>query len=168
MSVRDSAALLDAVSGPATSATRTSRPRRAGRSSPRSAPTPAGCGSASAPAPRGRRCRRIRTASPPLEDAVALLTDLGHEVVEAELPGLGPEVGSAIGTVFNAATAWIVGYWTRRLGRAPADDELEPLTRAYWELGRQVTAADYLLAIEECQRFARGVAGLARRTSTSG
>jgi amidase len=51
-----------------------------------------------------------------------------------------------------------VGYWIRRLGRPPADDELEPLTRTYWELGRQVTGADYLLAIEDCQRFARGVA----------
>ena len=69
-----------------------------------------------------------------LADTLVLLTNLGHEVVEAELPGLGPEVGSAIGTVFNAATAWIVGYWTRRLGRPPADNELEPLTRALSQL----------------------------------
>ena len=80
-------------------------------------------------------------------------------MVEAELPGLTPEIGSAIGTVFVAATAWIVEYWTRRLGRAPADDDLEPLTRAYWEQGREVSAAHYLLAIEDCQAFARTVAG---------
>ena len=41
---------------------------------------------------------------------------------------------------------------------APADDELEPLTRAYWEMGQKVSAADYLLAIEDCQAFARRVA----------
>jgi amidase len=93
-----------------------------------------------------------------LDDALALCASLGHEVVETELPGLTPAVGSAIGTVFVAATAWIVEYWVRRLGRAPTDDDLEPLTHAYWEQGRQVSAARYLLAIEDCQAFARGVA----------
>jgi amidase len=156
MSVRDSAALLDAVSGPAVG-------------DPYPAPKPAGPFLSEVGGDPGRlrigySLRRADDVPPhpdcvaALEDALALLSGLGHEVVESELPGLGPAVGTAIGTVFNTATAWIVGYWTKRLGRAPADGELEPLTRAYWELGRQVTAADYLLAIEECQRFSRGVA----------
>ncbi len=93
-----------------------------------------------------------------LDDAVELCASLGHELVEDDLPGLTPEVGSAIGKVFSGATAWIVEYWIRRLGRRPAEDELEPLTRAYWDMGRQVSAADYLLAIEDCQAFAREVA----------
>jgi amidase len=80
-------------------------------------------------------------------------------MVEIDLPGLTPEVGAAIGTVFNAATAWVIGYWVRRLGRLPAKDELDPLTSAYWEMGRHVSAADYLLAIEDCQAFSRVVAG---------
>jgi len=157
VSVRDSAALLDAVSGPDVGdpylAPAQERPfltevgtspgrLRIGYSSRRADGAPAHPDCLAA-----------------LEDAVRLLTDLGHDLVEAELPGLGPEVGSAIGTVFNAATAWIVGYWTRRLGRPPAEDELEPLTRFYWERGQEVSAGDYLLAIETCQRFSRGVAG---------
>jgi amidase len=93
-----------------------------------------------------------------LDDAVTLCSSLGHDLIETELPGLTPEVGSAIGTVFVAATAWIVNYWIRRLGRRPAVDDLEPLTRAYWERGERVTAARYLLAIEDCQAFARIVA----------
>jgi amidase len=93
-----------------------------------------------------------------LDDAVALLTSLGHEVEEAVLPGLTPGVGSAIGTVFDSATAWVVAYWIRRIGREPGEDELEPLTRAYWDRGRRVSAADYLTAVEELQRFARRVA----------
>lgn len=93
-----------------------------------------------------------------LDDAVELCASLGHELVEADLPGLTPEVGSAIGTVFSGATAWIIEYWIRRLGRRPAEDDLEPLTRAYWDMGRQVSAAGYLLAIEDCQAFARQVA----------
>jgi Asp-tRNA(Asn)/Glu-tRNA(Gln) amidotransferase A subunit family amidase len=109
----------------------------------------------------GRDTRRV-PAHPDcvaaLDDAVALCASLGHELVEADLPGLTPEVGAAIGSIFGAATAWVIGYWIRRLGRRPADDELEPLTRAYWERGQQVQACDYLLAIEDCQAFARGVA----------
>jgi amidase len=93
-----------------------------------------------------------------LDDAVALCASLGHELAEAGLPGLTAEIGAAIGSIFGAATAWIVRYWIRRLGRRPADDELEPLTRAYWEMGQKVSAADYLLAIEDCQAFARRVA----------
>src|SRR5262249_58502130 len=92
------------------------------------------------------------------DDAVALCAALGHELVEADLPGLTGSVGSAIGTVFNAAMAWIVGYWIRVLGRQPEPGELEPLSQAYWEFGQRVSAADYLLAIEELQRFGRVVA----------
>ena len=73
-------------------------------------------------------------------------------------PGLTSEVGAAIGSIFGAATAWVIGYWIRRLGRRPADDELEPLTRAYWKMGQKVSAADYLLAIGDCQAFARAIA----------
>ncbi len=94
-----------------------------------------------------------------VHDAVALCESLGHELVETNLPGLTPVVGTAIGTVFNAATAWILSYWIRRLGRQPEHDELEPLTRCYWESGREVTAAEYLLAIEDVQAFSRVIAG---------
>ena len=51
----------------------------------------------------------------------------------------------------TAATAWILRYWIRELGREPEDDELEPVTRVYWEVGKAVTAADYLLAVESLQ-----------------
>ena len=60
--------------------------------------------------------------------------------------------------MFNAATSWIVDYWVRQLGREPGPDELEPLTRAYWEMGRAVSAGRYLAAIESLQRYSRRVA----------
>jgi Asp-tRNA(Asn)/Glu-tRNA(Gln) amidotransferase A subunit family amidase len=128
VSVRDSAALLDATAGPA--------PGDPYPAPPRQRPFAAEVG-----ADPGR-LRIAYTARTPggtlghpdcvaaLDDAVARCDALGHEVVEAELPGLDDRVGAAIGTVFNAATAWIVAYWTRRLGREPGPDELEPLTRA--------------------------------------
>ncbi|MGD9530738.1 amidase [Pseudonocardia sp.] len=155
VSVRDSAALLDATAGP--------MPGDPYPAPPRTRPFAAEVGAD----PGGLRI--AWTARTPgggighpdclaaLADAVALLTDLGHELVEADLPGVD-DVGRPIGTVFDAATAWIIGYWTRRLGRPPRPGELEPVTRAYLDAGVRITAADYLLAIEELQRFARGVA----------
>ena len=92
-----------------------------------------------------------------------MTSSLGHELAEADLPGLTPEIGAAISTVFDAATAWIVGYWIRHQGREPSESELDPLTRAYWERGRTVTAGQYLLAIEDLQVFSRRVAEFLER-----
>jgi amidase len=155
-SVRDSARLLDATCGP-------------DLGDPYWAPPPVRPFAAEVGADPGR----LRIAYTPrkpdgtlghpdcvaaLHDAVALCASLGHDVVELELPGLTPEVGDAIGTMFTGVVAWIVGYWIRQVGRAPAPDELEPLTRAYWDAGEKVSAGQYLLAVGELQRFSRTVA----------
>jgi amidase len=155
-SVRDSAALLDATSGP-------------DLGDPYSVPPPERPFALEVGADPGRL--RIgytaRTVDGDLghadcvaavERAAKLCEALGHEVVDAELPGLTAEVGSAIGTLVNSVVAWVVRYWIRRLGREPGPDELEPLTRAFWESGERVSAAEWLGAIEELQRFSRGVA----------
>src|SRR5436305_1522623 len=55
-----------------------------------------------------------------LADAAALCESLGHELGEADLPGLDELAGAAIGTVFNATTSWVVRYSTEPAGRAPA------------------------------------------------
>ena len=155
-SVRDSAALLDATAGPMPGDPYPAPPlvrplaEEVGRDPGRlriawSARTPSG--SPGHP-----------DAVAAVEDAVALMTSLGHQLVEADLPGLDERVGESIGTVFNAAVAWIVAYWTRRLGRSPVSGDLEPATLAYWEAGRSTTAAAYLEAVEELQRFSRSVA----------
>jgi amidase len=155
-SVRDSAALLDVTAG--------SEP-----GDPYPAPPAAGPFAAEVGLDPGllRLAYTTRTADggvghpdcvAALDGAVRLCAELGHELVEAQLPVLGPDEGTAIGTVFNAATAWIVDYWARRLGREPGPAELEPLTRAYWRAGRAVGAADYLRAIEVLQAYSRRVA----------
>ena len=97
------------------------------------------------------------------DTAAALLSGLGHEITEAELPGLDAEVGHAIGVMFDAVTAWIVAYWTRVVGREPQRHDLEPLTWAYWQAGRDIRASDYLQAVETIQRFSRTVAGFLTR-----
>ena len=54
-----------------------------------------------------------------LDKTVALLAELGHRLVETTLPAFTDAEGEAIGVVFSGATAWIVEYWVRRLGRRP-------------------------------------------------
>jgi len=155
-SVRDSATLLDAISGPSLG-------------DPYAVAAPVRSFAAEVGAAPGRLriafSSRISDGSPGhpdcvagLDATVALLAGLGHEVTEIPLPEFTAEEGEAIGTVFNSATAWIIDYWIRRVGREPEAGELEPLTSAYWELGRLVTAAEYLRAIEVLQRFSRRVA----------
>jgi amidase len=92
------------------------------------------------------------------EHAASLCESLGHDVFEADWPGFTPDVGAAIGTIIYGATAWILRYWIRHVGREPGSDEIEPLTRALWAAGERVTAADWLLAVGEAQRFSRRVA----------
>jgi amidase len=155
-SVRDSAALLDATAGP-------------DAGDPYWAPPPAGrfAGEVGADPGRLRIAWTARIADGSLghpdcvaavEDAVALCQELGHHIVDTQLPEITPEVGAAIGTGFSAATAWILAYWIRKLGREPEPGELEPLTRAFWEAGRQASAADYLMAVMDTQAYTRRVA----------
>ncbi len=155
-SVRDSAALLDATSGPALG-------------DPYDAPPPARPFAAEVGAPPGRLriafTRRTPEDLPVHADCVAAIDDamllceaLGHEVVEADLTALDATVGAAIGTMFGAATSWILEYWIRKVGRVPEPDEIEPLTRALWENSRNVTAGAFLLAIDDVRAFSRKVA----------
>jgi amidase len=155
-SVRDSAALLDATSGPDVG-------------DPYWAPPPARPFAAEVGADPGRLRITFTSLTPEgepghpdcvaaVEHAAKLCESLGHDVDEGLWPAFTPEVGQAIGTMIYGATAWIVAYWIRHVGREPGLDDIEPLTRALWEEGQRVTAADWLLAIEETQRFTRRLA----------
>jgi len=95
-----------------------------------------------------------------LDDAVELLTGLGHEVVERDLLELTPRVGSAIGRMYGAAVDWAIRYWICETGREPGPDELEPLTRLYWERGQRVTGGELLMAVTTIQEFSRTLAAV--------
>jgi amidase len=155
-SVRDSAALLDAVSGPELG-------------DPYWAPPPARPFAAEIAAPAGKlriafSTRTITGAeiSPhcvdAVEDAARLCAHLGHEVVEA-MPRIDAErFFLAFTSVLAAGFTWAIDDWTRRLGRAPTEDLFEPFVWAFTGRGRQFTAPQYLLAVQDLQRISRTVA----------
>ncbi|HZN18711.1 MAG TPA: amidase [Micromonosporaceae bacterium] len=163
-SVRDSAALLDATAGP-------------DLGDPYLAPQPPGPFAAEVGRDPGRLRIGFSGRTPPafsgrgpqgppvhpecaaaLHDAVGLCDQLGHELVEVDLPGFTREVGAAIRTVFQAAAVATLDQWTRVMGRPPGPDEIELYTRAYCDRARRTSGGDYLLAIAELQHFARTVA----------
>ena len=155
-SVRDAAALLDAVAGP-------------DLGDPYWAPPPAQAYAAEISAEPARLriayCDRTPTGTPvhpdciaAVRDAAALCESLGHDIVERELPGVYDQSPPTLDAIDAGAVAWILAYWVRKLGREPDADEIEPLTRAWWDATRGVTAADYLLAVQDAQALSRTLA----------
>jgi amidase len=155
-SVRDSAALLDAVAGPETG-------------DPYTAPPPARPFAQEVGASPGK-LRIGFTAKAPtgvpvhsdcvraVEDAAKLCAELGHAVEEAT-----PEIHGALYLdvfikVWAAGVAWSVSlaeYETRRTARA---EDFEPLTWALVEMGRKISSPEYLLAWTALQGLARRIA----------
>ncbi len=155
-SVRDSAALLDATSGP-------------DLGDPYWAPPPARPFGDEVGAAPGR-LRVAFTAQAPtgvevhpdcaaaVADAAGLLAELGHEVVEAA-PALERKLlGDTFATLWSAGAAWAIDDWARRTDRTPKEAEFEPGTWAIYRRGQAIGAADYLLALQDGQRIARQVA----------
>jgi amidase len=152
-SVRDSAALLDAVEGPA-----------------------AGDPYFTAPPARAylRECEtnpdrlRIAFSTKALTgvgvhaDCIAavtatteLLQELGHEVVEADPTLEGGDVMQSFITVWTAGTAMDLERIASLRNRPIDQTEVEPLTWAMSEIGKTITAPTYLLAAARLEQVSR-------------
>ena len=150
ISVRDSAALLDALAG--------SEP-----GDPYTAPAAGSFLAATQRAPGRLRVAFMRkpVGGTPLdpvlvaavEHTARLLEGLGHQVEEAS-PDYDPAAsGEALGTIM-AANTW-TNIQIRANGRVPGPDDLEPVTRQAAEHGRQVSAHDYIRAVQTFHRTGR-------------
>lgn len=155
-SVRDSAALLDAIAGPDVG-------------DPYWAPPPARPFAEEVGAPPGRLRIAFTTHAPTggqvhpdcvraVEEAARLCEELGH-VVEEAAPQVDAEQLLPVFTViWTAGCTATVDALARLAGREPGPDDLEPLTRVLYEMGREQTAPAYLQAVWVMQRVARDVA----------
>jgi Asp-tRNA(Asn)/Glu-tRNA(Gln) amidotransferase A subunit family amidase len=150
ISVRDSAALLDALAG--------GEP-----GDPYTAPAAGSFLAATQRAPGRLRVAFMRkpVGGTPLdavlvaavERTAKLLEGLGHQVEEAA-PDYDPAAsGEALGTIM-AANTW-TNIQIRANGRVPGPDDLEPVTRQAAEQGRQISAHDYIRAVQTFHRTGR-------------
>lgn len=94
-----------------------------------------------------------------VKDAAQLCQSLGHIIEEISSDQLAhPNLAVTFGQVFSCWTGHVIAYWEKELGRKIRQDELEPVTWASYQAGLKRTGADYLVALEELQRFSRKIA----------
>ena len=152
-SVRDTAALLDAVAGPATGEPYfPAPPERSYTSEVERSPGSLRVGF-SVESPLGDaidpQCRRA------VHDAAALCESLGHVVEEASPDYDAEELWTKFTTLLAAGVAWTVADWERRTGRTAEPEHFEPFVWSFAERGRALGAHDYLLAVQDMQRAVR-------------
>ncbi|MGO9559176.1 MAG: amidase [Acidimicrobiales bacterium] len=154
-SVRDSAAILDAVGGP-------------GVGDPYAAPPPRRPYAEEVGADPGHLRIGLMTTATTGEvhpDCIAaatgtarLLESLGHTVEQSHPAALDDSdfTGNFI-TLWSVGNAWNVDYWDRKYHREITEPEVEPLTWALVSMGRSFTGPQYLSAVEWLQSFSRSV-----------
>ena len=94
-----------------------------------------------------------------VKDAARLCETLGH-IVEEVVPGdlRYPDLLKAFGKIFTCLTVQFISNWETRLGKNLAKEQLEPITWITYQAGLKRTGADYLGALESIQRFSRKLA----------
>jgi amidase len=91
-------------------------------------------------------------------ETARLLEGLGHRVEEAFPAGLDdPQSAPGMVAVIGAWTARDLDYWSEKTGREIGPNDVEPYTWTLAELGRGITAPAYVAAIQALERYAREV-----------
>ncbi len=93
-----------------------------------------------------------------VEDAAKLLMDLGHEVVNTAPMINGEMMWKSFMAIWAAGVTWTIQNMGYEIGHMPAEGELEPGTVALNEVGKKVTASEYLLSVQYFQMLARQIA----------
>jgi len=83
-----------------------------------------------------------------VRDAGRLLESLGHGIEESSPEALdNPAAVKGFITVITSATAYALDSWSEKIGRTIGEADVEPLTWAAAELGRAVSAKEYVAAV---------------------
>lgn len=93
-----------------------------------------------------------------VRDAAVLCAELGHEVIEAMPKIDGELVGRNFMIVWAAGCAWTIDSAALVLNRKVTPEEFEPATWAVYEIGKGLSASDYLGAVTILQAISRDFA----------
>lgn len=93
-----------------------------------------------------------------VEATAKLLADLGHEVTDARPPLAPGEAAAYFLPMWAAYLAWDIDAEAERRGRPPKDDELQGLTWGFYEIGKTITASQFLDLRTKTQAMSRRVA----------
>jgi amidase len=81
-----------------------------------------------------------------LEKSVALLESLGHELVE-DAPVIDwPSYFDALVVIWSANLAWSIDLMGKIMNRRPGSDNLQHVTEAIWRHGQGISATDFIAA----------------------
>jgi amidase len=94
-----------------------------------------------------------------VREVAELCAELGHEVTEATPPINGDMIVELFIPVWSAGAAWSIDALAMASGGTPSRDRFEPLTWALYETGRQLSSSQYLLTITMFQVMSRAIAG---------
>ena len=94
-----------------------------------------------------------------LQLAATTLSELGHEVVEADLEIAGEEAFGYFSAVFGAYIALSTLHAEMIRGRPPEPGEIEPMSAALRELAGAINGYQYLGALSRLQQLARQAIG---------
>jgi amidase len=97
------------------------------------------------------------------ESAARLCADLGHEIEPATLPAVPPIFNGATGVIICANLRNALEQRGRALGRAPGPKDVERVTWQMAEMGRQYTASEYAAAVQTIHGIGRTMASFFAR-----
>jgi len=148
-SVRDSAAMLDAIEGPSVG-------------EPYYAPPPARPFIEEMRRDPGKLRIGYSTKTPfgddihpdcvnAVQEAARVLESLGHIVDEAEPTYEAERLWRNFTSLLASGAAWAIADWSRRIQREPKEEDFEPFVWAFAERGKSLSSADYLLAMQDVQ-----------------
>lgn len=93
-----------------------------------------------------------------VRDAAKLCEEAGHIVEETSPTVDGDSLVNVFMVMWGAGCAMNIDMFKAFTGRDVTPDMVEPLTWAVYEKGRKVTASNYLMAVMEMHRLSRDVA----------
>ncbi len=156
-SVRDSAAMLDLTAGPAPGDPYYAPPQER----PFLEETKIDPGKLkiaySLQTPLGGAMSEEATSS--LKHALSLLKDLGHELVEVQLPiSMSPEqIMQSFTVIWATGATTTLGLLKQMMNIEPQPEMVEPLTWAFYEIAQKTSATDYELARIASQKISREI-----------